>query len=113
VNLCTQAIGIKSAEENRRFISEGLELCLSKGLTAVQTNDINSLVNYTRMLESNGGRAGGDLPIRVYLTPSFEEITKEGKWLDSGLKLPTQMTLSLRTRDRKWSPPPTEAFFDE
>ena len=46
VELILAVMNVKTIEERRRFITEGLELCASKGLTAVQTNDEGSMELY-------------------------------------------------------------------
>jgi predicted amidohydrolase YtcJ len=68
VELVVTSMGKKSPGELERFISEGLGLCLRMGLTSVQTNDASSLAVYKKLCE------GGCLPIRVFLTPNYEEL---------------------------------------
>ena len=69
VELILTVMGKKSHSEMKSFISDGLSLCAKKGLTAVQTNDANALSVYRDLLAENS------LPIRVFLTPNYEEVT--------------------------------------
>ena len=69
VELVLSVMGKKSHLEMKSFISDGLSSCVKKGLTAVQTNDANALLVYRDLLAENS------LPIRVFLTPNFEEVT--------------------------------------
>lgn len=69
VELIVAVMGKKSPAELQRFISEGLRLCSEMGLTSVQTNDASSLAVYKKLCEGNC------LPIRVFLTPNYEELT--------------------------------------
>jgi hypothetical protein len=69
VKLVLAAQSEKSETEKEQFISEGLELCLRSGLTAVQTNDDRCFDIYRDMTKSTQG-----LPIRVFLTPVHEEL---------------------------------------
>jgi predicted amidohydrolase YtcJ len=71
VELVVNAMGKKSPGELERFISEGLGLCLRMGLTSVQTNDASSLAVYKKLLD------GDSLPIRVFLTCNYEELSFE------------------------------------
>ena len=68
VELVVAVMGKKSPGELERFISEGLRLCSRMGLTSVQTNDVSSLAVYKKLCE------GDSLPIRVFLTPNYEEL---------------------------------------
>jgi predicted amidohydrolase YtcJ len=68
VELIVAVMGKKSPQDTLRFISEGLRLCSSVGLTSVQANDACSLAVYENL------RGEGSLPIRVFLTPNYEEI---------------------------------------
>lgn len=71
VELVVAVMGKKSPGELERFISEGLRLCLRMGLTSVQTNDASSLAVYKKL------REGDCLPIRVFLTPNYDELAFE------------------------------------
>jgi predicted amidohydrolase YtcJ len=71
VELIVAVMGKKSPQDTLRFISEGLRLCSSVGLTSVQANDACSLAVYENL------RGEGSLPLRVFLTPNYEEIVPE------------------------------------
>lgn len=71
VELIVAVMGKKSPQDTLRFISEGLRLCSSVGLTSVQANDACSLAVYENLREE------GSLPLRVFLTPNYEEIVAE------------------------------------
>lgn len=68
VELVLAAMGKKSKEEMKGFISDGLNLCVQMGLTAVQTNDTEALSVYRELQNEN------KLPVRVFLTPNYEEL---------------------------------------
>lgn len=51
--------------------AEALQRCVTKGLTAVHTNDENAVEVYARLQEE------GRLPVRVYLTMPHDELDKE------------------------------------
>lgn len=65
------AMGKKSTTERLKFIKEGMALCVSSGLTAIQTNDEGSYAIYQALAKEEG------LPLRVFLTPTQEEICGE------------------------------------
>ena len=52
----------------KKFILDGLKECLNFGITSVQTNDIDGYSVYKQLEEENM------IPMRVILTPSFNEI---------------------------------------
>jgi hypothetical protein len=60
VRLVLSAQSEKTESEREKFITEGLQLCLRSGLTAVQTNDDYSFETYQDLAKSAAG-----LPIRV------------------------------------------------
>ncbi|OWZ11559.1 hypothetical protein PHMEG_00015401 [Phytophthora megakarya] len=53
-----------------KYFKSALQRCVRSGLTAVHTNDENAWHVYTK-LQKEGG-----LPVRVYLTPSIDELGK-------------------------------------
>jgi len=61
-------MGIKTFEQKKQFIKDGLSLCMKSGLTSVQTNDENTLDVYRALLLED------QVPIRVFLTPNQEEL---------------------------------------
>lgn len=61
-------VNITSAPEIRRYLKKGMELCVSYGITAVQTNDEGTWAVYKAMAEEN------ELPLRVFLTIQQSEI---------------------------------------
>lgn len=65
-----KAMGNKSQSDLCRFIKEGLALCVQSGLTSVQTNDEGSFKVY------QGLRDVDELPLRVFLTPTFADLNK-------------------------------------
>jgi predicted amidohydrolase YtcJ len=67
--LVQSVIGIKPAHEQRKFILEGLKMCVSHGLTSVQTNDSSSYDIYKSLRDENM------LNIRVFLTPNHQELS--------------------------------------
>lgn len=71
VELIVAIMGKKSHLDISRFITEGLRLCSSMGLTSVQSNDASSLAVYKVLREECS------LPLRVFLTPNYEEIATE------------------------------------
>lgn len=71
VELIVAIMGKKSHQDISRFITEGLRLCSSMGLTSVQSNDASSLAVYKVLREECS------LPLRVFLTPNYEEIATE------------------------------------
>ena len=71
VELIVAIMGKKSHQDISRFITEGLRLCSSMGLTSVQSNDASSLAVYKDL------RGECSLPLRVFLTPNYEEIATE------------------------------------
>lgn len=82
-----KAMERRSLEDKKRMLREGLNICLEKGLTAVQTNDEGCVQAYTELLaEEEAMRAGVEaegvsaqsMPIRVFLTPNYVEINEEG-----------------------------------
>lgn len=76
VELIVAVMGKKNPQDTLRFISEGLRLCSSMGLTSVQANDACSLAVYESLREK------GSLPLRVFLTPNYEEIVAEVPCVD-------------------------------
>lgn len=71
VELIVAIMGKKSRQDISRFITEGLRLCSSMGLTSVQSNDASSLSVYKNLREECS------LPLRVFLTPNYEELATE------------------------------------
>ncbi len=63
---------IKNKGTRKQIIELGLQKCLSVGLTTVQTNDSKAWELYSELEEE------GKLPIRVYLTPMYDEIMGVG-----------------------------------
>ncbi|MDH5403090.1 MAG: amidohydrolase, partial [Candidatus Heimdallarchaeota archaeon] len=60
----------RQENENRKnFYEMGLNHCLNVGLTSIQTNDSNAWEYYKSIQEE------GNLPIRVYLTLMYSDIT--------------------------------------
>jgi predicted amidohydrolase YtcJ len=53
VELVLSVVGKKSNEEMKSFIIDGLNLCVKMGLTAVQTNDAESLSVYKELQSEN------------------------------------------------------------
>jgi predicted amidohydrolase YtcJ len=71
VELITQVITRgRSVEQKQHFISLGLEQCVRFGLTAVQTNDEACYEAYVALRDAHR------LPIRIFLTPTFEDYSK-------------------------------------
>lgn len=66
--LVVAKMGQKSMTERRKFITDGLEMCLSQGLTGVQTNDERSYQIYRSLRDEQA------LHIRVFLTPNHHEL---------------------------------------
>lgn len=64
----TTAFEKKDRTNMKRFIYEGLKMCLSAGLTAVHTNDKSSLSLYKELQEED------KLPIRIFLTPLYSDL---------------------------------------
>lgn len=73
VDLVAKCFNKKSPEELKRFIREGLAICLQNGLTGVQTNDEKSVHVYSQL------QSEGSLPLRVFLTPTYADIHREGQ----------------------------------
>lgn len=71
VELIVAIMGKKSHQDISRFITEGLRLCSSMGLTSLQSNDASSVAVYKDLREECS------LPLRVFLTPNYEEIATE------------------------------------
>lgn len=69
VELVTRVMNTKSLQQRKAFITEGLNLCASMGLTSVQTNDENAYEIYKELLDEN------KIPIRVFLTPTQAELS--------------------------------------
>lgn len=59
----------RSAEEKKRFVKDGLDMCVQRGLTAVQTNDERCFEVYQELVRDGG------LPIRCFLTPVQAELS--------------------------------------
>lgn len=58
---------MKENEQTRlRYFHEGLQRCVSLGLTAVQTNDLHAYKFYRRLQQE------GRMPLRVFLTIFYE-----------------------------------------
>jgi predicted amidohydrolase YtcJ len=71
VELITQVITRgRSVGQKQHFISLGLEQCVRFGLTAVQTNDEACFDAYVALRDAHR------LPIRIFLTPTFEDYSK-------------------------------------
>jgi hypothetical protein len=77
----------RSLAAKKQSLRDGLNLCLAKGLTAVQTNDEQCVEAYIELQRDQeallGGGGVGDeegesLPIRVFLTPNHTELSEEG-----------------------------------
>eukprot|EP01038_Epipyxis_sp_PR26KG_P013210 gene13210-17703_t len=68
VELVTAVMNVKSFDQKRQFISDGLNLCVKSGLTSVQTNDEMSLNVYQMLQKEN------KLPLRVFLTPCYLDM---------------------------------------
>jgi predicted amidohydrolase YtcJ len=68
VELVSRCFKGKRPEEVSRFIVEGLRSCLQNGLTSVQTNDEDAIDTYLTLQEQS------QLPIRVFLTPTQQEL---------------------------------------
>jgi len=78
--LVTVTLNQKSPEEKIKFIKDGVDLCLSMGLTSVHTNDEKSVNLYKSLRDSH------QLPIRVFLTPNYNDLSvpcDEGGCLDA------------------------------
>merc|ERR1711991_1141622 len=69
-------MGVKSQQDKKTFILDGLDICRKFGLTSVQTNDENAYEVYKQLQKDN------KLPIRVFLTPMHHELTE--KYFDTG-----------------------------
>ncbi|CAM9101259.1 unnamed protein product, partial [Ectocarpus fasciculatus] len=72
VEVVMREICNKSNEEKKRFIKNGLDMCLRYGLTTVQTNDEGAMGIYQELM------AADMLPIRVFLTPTHTDIFGSG-----------------------------------
>jgi predicted amidohydrolase YtcJ len=71
VELITAVMTKKSVEQERRFIIDGLNTCLSYGLTSVQTNDAGCYNVYKSLRDEN------QLKLRVFFTPNHSEISAD------------------------------------
>jgi len=60
----------RTEEQKKHFIVKGLKSCLRFGLTGVQTNDEGCFLAYTDLQRDDL------LPIRVFLTPTFDDFDK-------------------------------------
>ena len=78
------AMRSKTAGERRKFIKEGMSMRVSSGLTAIQTNDEGSFAVYKELAREEG------LPLRIFLTPTIEEIQDKEKKEESMHLLPFQ-----------------------
>lgn len=63
---------VKTKEDNMQSIRDGLNICARNGLTAVQTNDEDSLLIYRKLQEKN------ELKSRVFLTPLITDMMQIG-----------------------------------
>jgi predicted amidohydrolase YtcJ len=61
----------KTDAHKRKFITEGLQLCVQSGLTSVHTNDESCYHIYEELNRSN------QLPCRVFLTPTIQDLSIE------------------------------------
>jgi predicted amidohydrolase YtcJ len=59
----------RSSEEKKRFVKDGLNMCVQRGLTAVQTNDERCFEVYRELMREE------QLPIRCFLTPVQAELS--------------------------------------
>ena len=73
MDLVAKCFNKKSPDELKRFIREGLAICLQHGLTGVQTNDEKSVHVYSQLQDE------GSLPLRVFLTPNYTDIHPQGQ----------------------------------
>lgn len=73
VQIVLKALGQKSFDDMRRFIIEGIRYCAKVGLTSVQTNDETAMTVYRSILASN------ELPIRIFLTPTHADLSRDAK----------------------------------
>lgn len=58
----------KTDAQKRKFILEGLKMCVESGLTSVQTNDESCYHIYNELQQAD------QLPCRVYLTPTIQDL---------------------------------------
>ena len=72
MEIAVAAMGQKSHEERKKFIKEGMAMCVQSGLTAIQTNDESCFSAYRELATVEG------LPLRVFLTPTLSEISNKG-----------------------------------
>ena len=70
VNIITKAMEKKTYHHIQKYIKEGLSICCQFGLTSVQSNDESAVSVYKLLQETD------ELPIRVFLTPTYDDINK-------------------------------------
>jgi len=68
VELMVAVMGKKTEEEKMKFLQVGLDICSSKGITSVQSNDERCVAAYQAL------QASGTLKTRVFLTPMHDEV---------------------------------------
>ena len=68
VELMVAVMGKKTEEEKQHFLKVGLDICSSKGITSVQSNDEQCVAAYQAL------QAAGALKTRVFLTPMHDEV---------------------------------------
>jgi predicted amidohydrolase YtcJ len=58
----------KSIEQKKKFLKDGLEICLKSGITSVQTNDELCYHAYQELQKED------DISIRVFFTPCIQDL---------------------------------------
>jgi predicted amidohydrolase YtcJ len=58
----------KTYEQSKRFLEEGMDLCLQNGITSVHTNDEGCVIPYQKLEKERL------IPIRIFLTPNYAEL---------------------------------------
>ncbi len=71
LNQVTPHIKIKNKQTRKKLLEQGLNECLKVGLTTVQTNDAEAWELYSELTDEDR------IPIRVYLTVNFNEISSK------------------------------------
>ena len=71
VEVVMRAVNVRSKEEKKHLIKNGLNMCLKFGLTCVQSNDEDAMDAYQDMVTAD------ELPLRVFLTPTHGDIFGE------------------------------------